>query len=377
MEVHASSTNKPRFLVVDSAERVAELPTDFLNWLERRPGGRLAPLSVERYAQRAGAFFDFFEAELPDDVSFDDGIKLLELNDVDLFYGELEDMGLGAGTIRGYEVAVKQFANWLTTQSAGRVHATSIYEGVDWRTNTGMRRVPRYVLKDTVIALLEEMHIEEHRLATHLMFDAGMRVSEVARAQAIDLPNPDQYPADIPYLPLYVRGSKGRAGEIKGRYTIISRPMLARIRRYHNTLEYRTAFSWSAEDKPLLLNSDQGAWTSKALQKAVRDAHARSSLKEKVGCHRLRHGMAVSILSSDIGESLLDNLLILQKLLGHNELSTTEKYTEIPVTVLQEIRKSNAALGRSRVTEADEIFRATYLPRQRHAANKRGPKQRT
>ena len=363
-------------MMVDDAERVAELPTRFLNSLEGRRGkSKFSPVSLDRYAQRLTGFLDFYESELPGNISIDDGIKLLELSNLEEFYWYLQDQDRADSTIHGYENVVKQFADWLTTAAAGRVHETSIYEGVDWKTNKGERLVPKFVLKETVLKLLKCMHIEEHRLPVHLMYDAGMRVSEVPRAKLIDLPNVDDYEADTDYYPLLVRGSKGRGGKIKERYTIISRPMLARLRLYHNTPAYRNCVQWKLEDKPLLLNSDGQELTAKALQKAIRDARARSDIVEKVGAHKLRHGMAFSIMSSDIGANLVDNLLLLKELLGHNKLSTTEKaYTVIPAPLLHNIRESNRKLGRSRIDDANEIFKATYLPRQKHAPNRRGPK---
>jgi integrase/recombinase XerD len=376
MELHKSKANKPRFMMLDDEERVAELPTRFLHSLEGRRGkSKYSRLSLERYAQKLHGFLDFFESELPSNVRIDDGIKLLELAHADDFYGYLQDEEMSDSTIHGYETVVKLFADWLTTAAAGRLHQFSIYEGVEPRTNTGQRHVPRFVLKETVIKLLKCMHIEEHRLPTHLMYDTGMRVSEVARAKLIDLPNVDEYPDDTDYYPLFVRGSKGRGGKVKERYTIISRPMLSRLRLYHNTPAYRDCIQWKLEDKPLLLNADGNELTSGGLRKAIRDARARSDIVEKLGPHKLRHGTAFSVMSSDLGDTLVDNLLLVKSLLGHSKLSTTEKtYTVIPAPVLHQIREANKQAGRSRIDDANDILKATYLSRQKHTAHKRGPK---
>jgi integrase/recombinase XerD len=377
MELHTEANGRYRFLMLDDLERVAEVPTRFLCSLERTKG-KFSPSTVKRYGERLTRFLHFIESEYavePGAFSIDEHLPHLDLEDVDNFYSELHDLGRARTTIRNYEVPIKAFANWLSTEEAGRIHEQSLYDGIKWRTGKPIRKVPRFVLKQTVITLLQAMHIEHHRLASHLMYDAGLRSSEVARAKAIDLPNPDEYPDETDYLPLYVRGSKGAGGNIKPRYTIISRPMLTRLHRYHNTDEYKYCSKWATEDKPLLLNSEGEEWTAQALQKSIADAHRRSRLEEKVTGHRFRHGMAVSILSSDIGQNLLDNLIILQKLLGHNQLKTTEAYFTIPVTLLQQIRKANHELGRSRLDDAREIFEQTYLPRRKHAPHLHGPKR--
>lgn len=377
MELHRENAGKHRYLVVDGFERVAELPTRFIRFLERSRT-RYSPGTVERYAERVTGFLGFIESrygsDRPEAFSIDRHLALVDLEDIDGFYSDLHELGRQSSTLRNYEVAVKKFVDWLSTAEAGRIHETSLYDGAGWRTGKPERLVPRFVLPATVKRLLLAMHNEEHRLAGHIMYDVGMRSSELARARAIDLPNPDEYPEFVDYLPIYVRGSKGHGGAIKPRYSIISRPVLTRIRRYHNTEEYKYVSKWSPEEKPLLLNSEGNEWTPKALQKSIADAYRRSGLVEKVAGHRLRHGMAVSVLGSNVGQTLLDNLLILQKLLGHNQVNTTEVYLTIPITLLQQIREANNKLGRSRVDDAREIYEQTYLPRRRHAPNLHGPK---
>lgn len=373
MQLHISKVHKPAFLAVDDNERVVELATRYLQGLERQT--RYSSQTKPLYAQRLTTFLDFIEEDVSEELTVDDAIKVLDLDDADLFYAALSDQGLRPGTIGGYEVVVRNFSKWLTTQSAGRVHKISFYDGVKARTAKAQRVVPRYVLKETVIKLLKCMHIEEHRVAGHFLYDTGARVSELERGLKADLPNPDEYPVDTGYFPLLLRGAKGPAGSIKERYTVISKPMLARIQRYHNTPEYRSNLRWGPEDKPLFLNSDGGPLTKKAVQKAIADARKRSDIVEKVSGHRLRHGMAVSVLSSDMGRSMLDNLIMLKFMLGHNDLETTEKYLTIPVAVIQQIADANRKLGRDRIHDAEDIFTQTFVPRRLHAPNRRGPKR--
>lgn len=68
-------------------------------------------------------------------------------------------------------------------------------------------------------------------------------------------------------------------------------------------------------------------------------------------------------MKSEHGKSLLDNLVVLQRALGHNQLSTTEIYTHIPAPVLQRMTEDGGPSDiRFRFEEAQTILDVTYLP---------------
>ncbi len=59
------------------------------------------------------------------------------------------------------------------------------------------------------------------------------------------------------------------------------------------------------------------------LQKAVKSAARKAKIDKQVSCHTLRHSFATSILESGI------NIRVLQELLGHSDVKTTEIYTHV------------------------------------------------
>lgn len=59
------------------------------------------------------------------------------------------------------------------------------------------------------------------------------------------------------------------------------------------------------------------------LQKAVKNAARKARIDKQVSCHTLRHSFATSILESGV------NIRVLQELMGHADVKTTEIYTHV------------------------------------------------
>lgn len=60
-----------------------------------------------------------------------------------------------------------------------------------------------------------------------------------------------------------------------------------------------------------------------SVQKAVKRAAQRAGIDKKTGCHTLRHSFATHMLESGV------NIRVLQELLGHADVKTTEIYTHV------------------------------------------------
>jgi integron integrase len=59
------------------------------------------------------------------------------------------------------------------------------------------------------------------------------------------------------------------------------------------------------------------------LQKAVKKAALKASINKRVTCHTLRHSFATTMLENGI------NIRVLQELMGHANVKTTERYTHV------------------------------------------------
>ena len=59
------------------------------------------------------------------------------------------------------------------------------------------------------------------------------------------------------------------------------------------------------------------------LQKAIKRSATQAQIHKKVGCHTLRHSFATHMLENSV------NIRVLQTLMGHADVKTTEIYTHV------------------------------------------------
>ncbi len=90
------------------------------------------------------------------------------------------------------------------------------------------------------------------------------------------------------------------------------------------------------DDTPLFLNYRGKKLSSRSVERAVDKYIRRSALRRKISPHSLRHSFASHLLSRGA------DLRVIQELLGHESLATTQKYTHLDLKHLLEVyRKSH------------------------------------
>jgi tyrosine recombinase XerC len=90
------------------------------------------------------------------------------------------------------------------------------------------------------------------------------------------------------------------------------------------------------EEKPLFLNYRGKKLSSRSVERTVDKYILRSALSRKISPHSLRHSFASHLLSRGA------DLRVIQELLGHESLATTQKYTHLDIKHLLEVyRKSH------------------------------------
>src|SRR5262249_296580 len=141
------------------------------------------------------------------------------------------------------------------------------------------------------------------RMILQTAYAAGLRVSEVVRLQVSDI--------DFSRMTLHICAAKGR----KDRFVPLSAVLLERLRHYSRESRPKSwVFPGARAGRHVSVGNVQ-----RLGQRAVRAC----GIAKKASMHTLRHSYATHLLENGT------DLASLQKLLGHNQLSTTLRYTHV------------------------------------------------
>ena len=158
-----------------------------------------------------------------------------------------------------------------------------------------------------------------NRAMLEIFYSSGLRLSELAGLDLNDL--------DFNQKLVKVRG-KGR----KERIVPVGGPALKAVQEYLGKIgEIRKDTSGDIVKKPLFLNARGERITTRSIARIVNEMTSKSGIGRKISPHALRHSFATHLLNAGA------DLRSIQELLGHESLSTTQKYTAVNINRMMEI----------------------------------------
>lgn len=378
LRLSVNSAAYPIYSVLDIQGAVVKSMHQWLRLLRTQAGLSISMSTVDQYARTLSYLARWIEREGPyPNLTIDENLVFLSRQDIHAWLSYMEERGAEShNTLHSREACVKQFLDWMTTKEAGKLRdpENSPYGRggtLPYVVATPNARSPKYISTEIVIELLRALYNECERCMFQAQYDMGLRISELVNLIASDFPDESMYDPSFAFIPICVRRVKGRGGQKREKITLISRAVLKRIKRYHSSREYKLAPDWDINDpeKPAFLTVNQLRWSSRNASKQFKKAVRRARLVDAMSTHWMRHGTAYSVLRSDIGKTYVDRMLIVQQMLGHARLKTTEIYTQISPDLLQKLTKKGKEMDR--LDEAERIREHTFLAPLQHS-EKRG-----
>ena len=169
------------------------------------------------------------------------------------------------------------------------------------------RKLPVILSADEVVRLLEAVSSLKARAALTTAYAAGLRASEAVSLKVSDL--------DSDRMLIQIRHGKGA----RDRTVMLSPQLLRILRTYWRLARPETWLFPGRGDKPIDVA---------VLHSACRSAVKAAGLVKRVSVHTLRHSFATHLLESGV------DIRIIQVLLGHSDLSTTARYTQVATTTI-------------------------------------------
>ena len=299
---------------------------NFLQMMAAEKGA--AQNSIAAYEQDLHQFLEF--ANLKDDAD-------LTKQSVENFIQDLHSRGFAQKTLARKLSAIKEFCKFLYSE---KIIADNPAQNI--LSPKQEKPLPKFLTAEEIQTLTETAAASEdyriRRIAVmiELMYATGMRVSEL-----VALPeNAINY--DKGLVTIFGKGSKERV-------VPIAAPALEILNKYK---ELRAEFVKKNSKSPFLfpsLTATDGHLTRDAFFKDLKNLAAQCGIyPSKITPHVLRHSFATHLLNNDA------DLRSVQKMLGHENITTTEIYTHITSQKLMKTVCTKHPLARYGQTEGKE-----------------------
>jgi len=283
----------------------------FLDHLRFERGVAANTLDAYRHdVVRLAAFARSLGREAPGDVTTADLRAFLML---------LKDLGLAPSSIARNVAAVRTYyrfllgENEITADPSDRIDAPRAW-----------KKLPDVLTVPEITALMEApdpLHALAWRDKAMLEFAyaSGVRVSELVGIRVRHLHLDDEFAS------VFGKGSKERLVPI-GRRAIGALAIYLR--------DTRPKLDRGKTDGRVFLNARGGPLTRMGVWKILRSHVERAGIEKHVSPHTLRHSFATHLLEGGA------DLVAVQEMLGHADISTTQIYTHVDRTFLAQQHKS-------------------------------------
>ena len=263
----------------------------------------LAPLSQESYARETRQF-----AEWAEDRGFA-GPGAVGRAEARAYLGHLFKTARKSTTRAHAFVVLREFYAHLVAR--GRLKANP-FEGLDAPKKS--QSLPKTLTEAETRALLESVSGEDprdvrDRALLELLYGCGLRVSELVALHA----------EQIDWEEMFLRIT-GKGG--KTRYVPLGRVAADALRRYLG--EGRPKLCRAGRRAAALFLSNRGTQlTRERIRQIIKTRAAAAGLPENVYPHIMRHSFATHLLENGA------DLRVIQDMLGHSDLATTQIYTHV------------------------------------------------
>ncbi len=280
----------------------------FLDWLQNEKGCSANTITAYRKdLEQFGAFLASQNLTVPE----------LEYRHLRHYLAELQKgQPLKKSTLSRKCAAIKSFCKFLNREGWLSHNPADLLSAPKKE-----KRLPAVISEVDMTAFLEDslsgsapLTLRD-RAIFELLYSSGLRVSELVGLDVADIQKQKGM------LRIVGKGSKERvvpvgeeAQDAIERYLRDGRPKLLR-----------------AQTEALFLNNRGGRLTSRGVEYILEQYIQEGALRYKVTPHAFRHSFATHLLDNGA------DLRVIQELLGHESLSTTQIYTEVSQSHLQQI----------------------------------------
>lgn len=274
----------------------------------------LAHLSIEKGLSQNT--ISAYQGDLDRYFEIIDGIEITEEN-LNQFIAAERKSGKAEASIARQIVALRNFAAFMSKE---RGIASSISE---YSPPKLPKRLPKAVDVSTISKILdiynnsEDIYDIRDRAILEVLYSAGLRISELTSL------NFDSTRDFLENKTLKVVGKGG-----KERIVPIGIPAVKAIEEY--VVRARNTLLKKYTERALFINSRGNRISRQSVWQIIQEAAERAGINEHISPHTFRHSFATHLLDGGA------DIRVVQELLGHASVTTTQVYTLITIDKLRE-----------------------------------------
>ena len=272
----------------------------YINYLEAER--RASPYTLRNYKADLLDFFGFLRGE--------GHVTLAQANKDSLcsYLSKLSDIGTAKSSVARKLSAIRSFFRYLLRENVIRENPF-----INLESPRLDKRLPLFLTLEEIKKLVQSPDLSKpegkrDRAWLELLYASGIRVSELAQLKI------EQVNLDTHEIRVIGKGSKERV-------VLMGKPAVKAIHNY--LVEARSDLLGNRKSDLLFLTRFGKPLTVRRIQKLL-DAHAKSiGIAKRVHPHMVRHTFATHMLDGGA------DLRVVQELLGHADLSSTQIYTHV------------------------------------------------
>jgi integrase/recombinase XerC len=296
-----------------------EVFNKYINYLEAEKNA--SPYTVRNYTTDLSGFFNFLKTK---------GISSLQEVDKHVlrdYLSHLMEEGIVKASIARKLSAIRSFYRYLLRE--GMITTSPVASTSSPKLD---KRLPSFLTPEEMVRLLEAPGLStpqglRDRGLIELLYASGLRVSELVN---LDM---ERVNFDTNEIRVWGKGSKERM-------VLMGKPAADALRTYLS--QGRPKLLGDKRSSALFVNRYGGRLIARRVQRLLQKYASLAGINKRVYPHLLRHTFATHLLDGGAG------LRVVQELLGHASLSSTQIYTHVTKSQAKKVYLSAHPMAREK-----------------------------
>ena len=268
----------------------------------------VSPNTVAAYISDVGKLITWCEEEQRDPVT-------LTLDDLETFSASLHDLGIASSSHARILCGVRAFYQYLTIDGYVEQDPSELLE-----SPIQDKHLPDVLSTEEVDMIINAIDLskwegQRNRAIIEVLFSCGLRVSELITLTLSNIYEEDGF------VRILGKGNKERLVPISGR-------ALHELHLWY--MDRRQMKIKPGEEDYVFLNRRGAHLTRTMIFIMIKQYAALAGIRKTISPHTLRHSFATALLEGGA------SLRVIQTLLGHESIGTTEIYTHIDMSTLRQ-----------------------------------------